>query len=128
MRIIELDKTLCLTTEIYSPYPTRFNREEPPVSERQLPLVYRCDECQTEISFTMSDVEKHWYSDFTNLEDEHNNQFANFIAVNSLTDFSCLDFYCPNCKQASKFLFRCGASGYWGAFSFEIDKVLVLKP
>lgn len=127
MKVIQLDKSVCLTTEFYDPNPTRFRLEEPPVSERKLPLVFKCDQCRTEISFKTSDLEKHCYSGFTNLDADQSKQFANFIADNGLDNLSSLDFYCPDCSRAVMILFRCGPSGYWGEFSFEIESVLVLN-
>lgn len=127
MKVTELDKNICLTTQVYDPYPTRFDPDKLPLSERKLPLVYKCDECQTEISFKVGDLEKHCYSKFTNLDNNVESQFARFIANNDLTELSFLDFICPKCSQAVKILFTCGPSGYWGEFSFEIEKVLVLK-
>ena len=127
MKVIELDKAVCLTTELYNPYPTRFRPDEPPISERKTPLVYKCESCRTEISFKTNDLEKHCYSAFTNLNEEEGKQFANFIADNDLKELSFLDFNCPNCSQAVMILFKCGPSGYWGEFSFEIERVLILK-
>lgn len=127
MKVIQLNKRVCLTTESYDPNPTRFRPEEPPVSKRKLPLVFKCDRCHTEISFKTSDLEKHCYSDFTNLNDDQSKQFANFIADNDLNDLSSLDFNCPNCNRAVMILLRCGPSGFWGEFSFEIESVLVLN-
>ena len=98
-----------------------------PVPERELPLVFRCDECKTEISFKLSDMEMHCSSDFTNLDEERNSKFLEYIDANNLEDLSFVDFFCPNCEQAIKILFRCGPSGYWGAFFFEIEKILALK-
>ncbi len=127
MKVVQLNKTVCLTTQSYDPNPTRFRPEEVPVSERRLPLVFKCDQCDTEIAFKTSDLEKHCDSDFTNLSDDQSKQFASFVADNDLNDLSFLDFNCPHCNRAVMILFRCGPSGFWGEFSFEIESVLVLN-
>ncbi len=127
MKVVEIEKNICLTTTFYDPHPSRFFPDDSPLSERKLPLVYECDRCQTEISFKTRDLEKHCYSQFTNLDDDTYSQFAKFIIDNGLAELSFLDFKCPKCGQAVKILFRCGPSGYWGEFFFEIEKVLVLR-
>lgn len=128
MQVTELDTNLCLTTTIHNPYPSRYKSAELPLSERQCPLAFKCDKCQTEISFRLADLERHCNSEFTNLDADSNSQFAKYIGANDLGRLSFLDFYCPNCEQPTKILFHCGPSGYWGAFYFEIEKVLVIKP
>jgi hypothetical protein len=127
MRVVELKTDLHLSTTIYDPSPHRLRPDELPVPERGLPLVFKCDECKTEVSFKLSDVEKHCSSDFTNLDEERNNIFLNYVDANNLGELSFLDFFCPTCEQAIKILFRRGPSGFWGAFFFEIEKVLALK-
>lgn len=127
MKVVELDKDVCLSTTVYDPNPNRFKTEEVPVPERNLPLVYSCDRCQTSISFETTDLEKHCRSIFTNLDNSQNSKFAEFINEHGLTELSFLDFTCPACSQPVKILFDCGPSGYWGIFTFEVENVLVLK-
>ena len=91
-----------------------------------LPVRYRCEQCGTEIHFSAADFERHYNSDFTNLSNEHRAFFAAFTGELP-TDNWFLDFYCPNCGQATEFVVWGGPSGYWGAFMFRIEKVLVLK-
>lgn len=129
MEIHEVDLEIFLTTTFYNPSPERFSPDEPSVNERQIPLVYKCERCAHELSIQPSSFEKHWGSDFTNLEPKDKKLFNSYIEQKKdWKQFSFLDFYCPDCHQATKFLFTGGPSGYWGYFTFEVHCVLVAKP
>jgi DNA-directed RNA polymerase subunit M/transcription elongation factor TFIIS len=127
MEIKEIYLENCLTTDEYNPSPNRFDENEKHVSERTIPLVYTCDKCEISISFKPEDFEKHTKSEMTNLTLIEKKLFEEFIIKQKLEKQSFLDFYCPNCKQATTFIFDGGTSGYWGCFEFKIQKVLVLE-
>lgn len=127
MRVVNIDKEVYLSTTFFDPSPHRYKPDETPVSERKIPVLYKCENCRTEISIKTSDFEKYCNSDFTNLNVEENKKFANSVKNQNLTDLSFLDFYCPKCNQPTKILFRGGPSGYWGAFYFDIEAVLIIK-
>ena len=127
MKVFELNLSEQFTTTLFDPSPHRFRPDDTPISERRLPLEYTCDNCGETISFKTSSFEKHCNSDFSNLNSEDNDAFNEFIKTKKLEKLSFLDFYCPNCRQPTKFLFNCGPSGYSGGVSFEIKNALALK-
>jgi hypothetical protein len=127
MKVIEIELKNHLTTTYFDPSPHRFHPDDAPVSERKTPLVYNCENCGLDILFKTSDFEKHISSVITNLEEEDNIDFHNFEKFANIDNLSFLDFYCPGCNQATKFLFKGGPSGYWGEFFFQIDKIIVKK-
>jgi len=127
MKVVNIDKEVYLSTTFFDPSPHRFRPDDAPVVERKIPILYRCEKCETEISIKTGDFEKHFNSDFTNLDEEDNKNFAPSIKEVNKSDLSFLDFYCPKCNQPTKILFRGGPSGYWGEFSFSIEDMMVLK-
>lgn len=127
MEVISIKLEKCLSTTFYDPSPHRFREEETPVSERKLPIIFSCYNCDNRISFNVEDFEKHNKSNFTNLQIDEKILFEDYIKTNKLKDSSFLDFYCPKCKQATTFVFNGGPSGYWGAFEFRISNVLIIK-
>ena len=128
MGIKEINLGNCLTTNEYNPSPHRFDAKEKPVSERTIPMVYTCEKCENTISFKPENFERHNKSEKTNLTLNDKNAFGEYIRKQKLENFSFLDFYCPNCKLATTFIFDGGPSGYWGYFEFKIERVLVLEP
>ena len=127
MNIIEIDLNNHLTTTFFNPSPHRVYPHEPPLSERKIPLTYTCENCGREISFKTSDFEKHISSDNTNLVEADNSAFKDFMKSANMDNLSFLDFYCPECNQATRFLFKGGPSGYWGEFFYQIEKIIVKK-
>ena len=127
MIIKELDKEKFLTTIIHDPSPHRFDPDSTPIEERQKPIIYTCENCNYKISFKIDSFEKHCNSSFSNLKPEELKLFEIHRSKDKDSDLSFLDFYCPECKQPTYFLFLGGPSGYWGYFSLEIKKLLVLK-
>ena len=127
MKIIEININKHLTTTYFDPSPHRFSPDSPPVCERRIPLTYTCENCGQEISFNTSDFEKHISSDITNLIEADKHDFLDFEKTADIINLSFLDFYCPECNQATKFLFKGGPSGYWGDFFFQIEKIIVKK-
>ena len=123
----EINKETVLNTLIFDPSPHRFTKEQTPVSERQIPLVFSCDNCAHEISFKTKSFEKHCNSVFSNLNPEEDLLLRKYISENELEKESFLDFHCPNCGQATRFIYECGPTGYWGAFGFKIKHVLVIR-
>jgi len=127
-RLIEIELEKYLSTKEYNPSPHRLNPSETPVSERMIPIVYSCENCDYQISFKPDDFKKHNDSKNTNLQ--KNDKIIIDKYVKNSTDLyalSTLDFYCPNCNLPTIILFKGESSGYWGIFEFEIEKILGLK-
>lgn len=127
MKVLRLNLDKYLTTTLFDPSPHRIREEEKPVSERRLPVIYTCENCDNSISFSTEDFEKHNKSHHTNLKPADKKLFDDFIKKTKLKDYSFLDFYCPRCNQATTFVFNGGSSGYWGDFEFKISNAFVIK-
>lgn len=126
MKVSEVDLIKNLTTTFFDPDPNRLNSDEPPISERRIPLKYTCENCGEVIHFNTNSFEKHCNSKFSNLTEKDNEFFNQFIKSNSLNKFSFLDFYCSKCNRPTKFIYEGGPSGFWGQFYFKIKYVLTL--
>lgn len=127
MEVKNIDINKYLSTTFYNPSPHRFNENEKPVSERTLPVVYTCENCDYSISFKTDDFKKHNELNHSNLEKTDKEVIDKSLKTYNLMDSSFLDFYCPECKQATTILFTEGPSGYWGEIMFKINHVLVIK-
>jgi len=127
MKVISLKLEDFLTATCYDPSPHRFQEGDTPVSERNLPVIYTCENCKYSISFKADDFEKHTNSKYTNLQIQDKKIIDETIRKLNLEDNSFLDFYCPKCEQATTILFKAGPSGYWGTFEFKIYHIFVLK-
>jgi hypothetical protein len=128
MQVLEINMNDCLTSIVYDPSPHRFSDDEIPVSERKIPIIYTCVKCQNQISFCTDDFEKHNKSDFTNLNPQDKSLIDNFVIESAEKTNSFIDFYCPRCKLATSFFYQGGLSGFWGAYKFQIKKVLIVEP
>ena len=126
LKNIDIDK--CLSTTFYDPSPHRFSKNEKPISERKLPVVYTCENCDYSISFRTENFKKHNNLNHSNLNPVDKKTIDKTLKKYNLKDTSFLDFYCPECKQATTILFSGGPSGYWGEFTFSISHVFVIKP
>jgi DNA-directed RNA polymerase subunit M/transcription elongation factor TFIIS len=126
-RIVDVNLEKHLSTKEYNPSPHRLSPDETPVTERTIPIVYSCENCDYQISFKPENFEKHRNLEYTNLRNDHKLKFDNYIKNTKTLTSSSLDFYCPNCKQPTMFIFEGGPSGYWGLFELEIKIILVLK-
>ena len=127
MKIRELNIENCLTTNEFDPSPHRFNSDEKSVAERQIPLVFICNNCKKSITFTPNDFERHDNSKKSNLKPTDFKSFENYLKTNNIFSSSFIDFYCPTCKQPIIMIFDGGTSGYYGIYSFQISNVLVIK-
>lgn len=116
MNILEIDIHKYLTTTYFNPNPNRISPDELPVSERNIPLTYNCENCELEISFKNSDFKKHISSEITNLKTKDQQEFLHYEKTINVKNLSFLDFYCPECKQAAKILFTGGPLGLWGPY------------
>jgi len=67
MKVTSLNLDNYLTTNFFDPSPHRFNKDEKPVSERTLPIIFTCENCDESISFSTEDFEKHNKLSHTNL-------------------------------------------------------------
>ncbi len=127
MSIKRININRFLTTTFYDPSPHRLSNESKPVSERTLPLIYSCEKCGCNVSFKTEDFRKHNEFNYTNLQLEDKKEIDSALRANAIKRESFIDFYCPNCKQATTILFTGGPSGYWGQFAFNISHVFVSK-
>jgi|WetSurMetagenome_2_1015567.scaffolds.fasta_scaffold85066_1 hypothetical protein len=128
MKIVDLDISGCLSSSEYDPSPHRLDPQELPVSERRnFPTVYQCDSCNYNISISLNDFNNHTETIRTNLGSEDLDNFLKYLKTIDFEIHSLLDFYCPNCKQATMILFIAGPSGYWGEYFVKIQKVLIIK-
>ncbi|MDP4269881.1 MAG: hypothetical protein Q8909_07120 [Bacteroidota bacterium] len=128
MEVKNIDIDKCLSTTFYDPSPHRLSEDEKPLSERTLPVVYICENCDYSISFKIDDFRKHNKLNHSNLESADKRLIDKSLKAYHLKDISFLDFYCPKCNQATTILFTGGPSGYWGEFTFKISHVFVIKP
>ena len=127
MKAVSLNLTDFLTATCFDPSPHRFREGDTPVSERNLPVEYKCENCGYHISFKTSDFEKHTNSTHTNIQAIDRKIVEKTTKKLKLRKKSFLDFYCPKCEQATTLLFEGGPSGYWGTFEFTICHIFVLK-
>ena len=77
---------------------------------------YRCV-CNGQTSLQFGDFEKHWDSDFSNLEK------ADFVGAPE--GLSYIDFYCPLCNVATTIQYSLSVGGQHGEFWFTIESVVV---
>lgn len=127
MEVKNIDIDKYLSTTFYDPSPHRFSENEKPISERKLPVVYTCENCDYSISFKTDDFKKHNELNHSNLELTDKKVIDKTLKSYHLKDSSFLDFYCPKCKLATTILFTGGPSGYWGEFTFNISHAFVIK-
>jgi DNA-directed RNA polymerase subunit M/transcription elongation factor TFIIS len=126
MTVVELDIVAYLSNTEYDPSPHRVDPSEKPVSEKmRLPIVYTCENCDYQISFSLENFKKHTKSEFTNLDPDDRKLIVDYIKHQEQK--STIDFNCPKCEQPTTILFNGGPSGYWGEYFFKIDKLLVIK-
>ena len=85
---------------------------------------YKC-RCGQSISFNFRNIQKHSYSDFTNLRKEDVMQIEHLIdeTIKAETN-SFLDFYCPGCKKPVRFYFLSWAGGRQGENGCHIKFVV----
>ncbi len=134
MDVIELELKKYLSTTFYDPTPDRFTPDEPPVSERQIPLFYSCEKCSGKLFFSKNDFERFFRKKNSNLSVEDHVSFDDYIKLQSYLEsnkfqqhLNSLDFYCPNCNQATMFLFLGDPYLHHGTFGFWIKHLLILK-
>ncbi|MFZ4523164.1 MAG: hypothetical protein ACOYNC_15745 [Bacteroidales bacterium] len=127
MKAVEINMNDCLTSTVFDPSPNRLSEDELPVSERRIPIIYTCVKCQNQISFSTDDFQKHDRSNFTNLNRWDKSLFDNFVKGSATEYNSIIDFYCPRCNLATSFFYQGGPSGFWGAYSFKINFVLIVE-
>jgi predicted RNA-binding Zn-ribbon protein involved in translation (DUF1610 family) len=77
--------------------------------------VYTCPHCNESVKFYIRDFDKHWDSEFTNLEAE------DFIGAPEGKGF--LDFYCPKCAAPTTIIFSLSAGGQHGEYWYTIERV-----
>ena len=77
---------------------------------------YRCS-CGEQVGFQFHDFEKHWKSEFSNLQKGH------FVGAPEGEAF--IDFYCPQCNVPTTIQYSLSAAGQHGEFWYTIQNVAV---
>jgi hypothetical protein len=126
MSILKINLDQYLTSKIYDPSPHRIDPSEVPVSERRIPIIYRCENCDQQISLSPDRFQLHSQSKHSNLKNNDRHEFENYMKKNNI-EYSFLDFYCPKCSQPTTIIFEGNPSGYWGIFEFSILEILIKK-
>jgi len=126
MSIVRINTDQYLTSKIYDPSPHRINPDEVPVSDRNIQIIYSCENCDQQISFSPDRFQIHNKSRHSNLQIMDRDEFESFMKLNNVED-SFLDFYCPKCHQPTTIIFAGNPSGYWGIFEFSIKYILIKK-
>jgi hypothetical protein len=85
---------------------------------------YKCN-CGQTVSFNIQNLQKHSFSNFTNLEAADISQIEALVdgTIKSETN-SFLDFYCPKCKKPVRFYFFSWAGGRHGEHGYRIKFVI----
>lgn len=85
---------------------------------------YKCN-CGQTVAFNFRNLQKHSFSNFTNL------QTADILQIEALIDDtitskinSFLDFYCPKCKKPVRLYFYSWAGGRHGEHGYQIKFVI----
>ena len=74
--------------------------------------LYQCSVCGETIAFSLTDLDKHAFSKFTNLSAEDSAQIEILINESKVQGFnSFIDFYCPKCKKAIRVYYQSWAGG-----------------
>jgi predicted RNA-binding Zn-ribbon protein involved in translation (DUF1610 family) len=90
-------------------------------------ITYKCPDCKYMISFKDSDFKKHSHFHFSNLNIQDIADLDCYIINNNLKSDSFLDFYCPQCKIATRVLFSDGYGGRHGDYIVDIEYVIIKK-
>lgn len=129
MSVIELRKSDCLTVIEYPSGPNeRFFANQTPIQDTSVyqPIIFKCGKCEFEIEFQEQNFKKHSTSTFSNLNESDTILLEQHKKEHNLEQLPFLDFYCPNCKQATQILY---VDGYGGKsdYLFSIKKVLIIE-
>lgn len=103
----------------------RFNPESNPINfgEHLLPLDYKCEKCMYKVSIKISDFDKHFKSNNSNLNNIEKKLLDDFVEEHKLGSFSYIDFYCPKCKLPIRILYDRYPSGKGDSY-YELKNVL----
>lgn len=87
-----------------------------------------CPNCNDRLNIKMKDLKKHQDSHFSNLKKEDNSSLTRIITVSAPTfTNSSLDYYCPNCKSATRILYDFWAGGRHGEYGFDLKYIANIK-
>jgi hypothetical protein len=73
--------------------------------------VYTCPHCGSQTGVTLRDLDRHSFSDFTNLSATDSSAIAHLAAQSGRAFNSFLDFYCPGCRRPVRVCFDSWAGG-----------------
>lgn len=84
----------------------------------------KCPNCKNSINIKMEDLNRHKESNFSNLTKE-DNEFLTRIIIDSVPNFtnSFLDYYCPNCRAATRIMYDYWAGGKNGEFGYVLKYI-----
>ena len=86
---------------------------------------YTCDNCKQTVAISLANLNKHQFSEFTNLKNEDLNSFKELELITpELKTNSSLDFYCPKCKRPVKIYYESWAGGHHGEAGHEIKYIV----
>lgn len=80
---------------------------------------YCCDYCSQIVSIDLRSLQKHQFSDFSNLNVADQQRFKEIESGKEITK-SFLDFYCPTCNRTVKVYYDSWAGGKHGEVGFTI--------
>jgi hypothetical protein len=87
---------------------------------------YTCASCGEKVGFSLRDLDKHAYSDRTNLSEGDAAAFTAVAAKRLGEANSFLDFYCPGCKAPVRLYYHAWVGGRFTqghVIKFVIEKV-----
>lgn len=86
---------------------------------------YCYDKCGKTTSFNFSNLKKHQFSTFSNLNDKDKAVFCHFASKNKLEPTnSFVDFYCPSCKRPVRIYYDSWAGGSHGEHGFSMKYIV----
>lgn len=85
----------------------------------------KCPTCNETVSIAFKDLEKHQYSDFSNLTDSEQKSINEFVDLNlKEVPNSFLDFNCPNCKTSIRLYYESWAGGQHGEYGYDLKAII----
>lgn len=85
----------------------------------------KCPSCEVKTSIAFKDLEKHRFSNFSNLTEDKQNKINEFVKLNmEKVPNSFLDYNCPNCNSSVRLYYQSWAGGRHGENGYELEMVI----
>ena len=85
----------------------------------------KCPSCEAKTSIAFKDLEKHQFSNFSNLTEDKQNMINEFVKLNfKKVPNSFLDYNCPNCHSSIRLYYESWAGGRHGENGYELKTVI----